>query len=286
MYSYKHIKGCDIGVDVFEAQKMPAPLLLMIHGGGFVFGSRKDISKHKMNAFLERGIHVASIDYRLSPESSFSDALIDVEDAIRWIHDHVKKTGINVTRFFVMGYSAGGFLAYHAGTLTPKPDGIISMYGYADLSEAWCNQVSPYYLSKTRIEYKMVSSLIGTSPISSPPPHRFLYYLYLRQQGKWMQTLFKTNALNDEALKEMSPLYKIMADYPKTLIIHGKLDQDVPIEAALNVIQRLEAFRVPYKSLLIDHAEHDFDTSLDDETTRGVYDAIVQFIKGQEADKF
>lgn len=286
MFIYKQIKGCEIGIDLYEASAVSAPLVLMIHGGGFVFGSRRDISKSKIDFFLNHGIHVAAIDYRLSPESQFSETLMDVSDAIVWLHEHIRKTGTCVSRFFVMGFSAGGFLAYYAGLLTPKPDGIISMYGYADLSEPWCRRISSYYLTKTRIEYSMVSSLIGTTPTSSPPNHRFLYYLYLRQQGKWVQTLFKTNSLNEEPLKDASPLYKMKENYPETLIIHGKLDQDVPIEAAMNVKAKLESLDVPVKSIILDHAEHDFDQTLDDATTRGVYDAIVRFVKGQEADKF
>ncbi|HAS73854.1 MAG TPA: hypothetical protein DCS67_06895 [Clostridiales bacterium UBA8960] len=258
----------------------------MIHGGGFVFGSRRDISKSKIDFFIGCGIHVATIDYRLSPESSFSETLEDVEDAINWIHEHIKKTGLDVTRFFVMGFSAGGFLAYHAGLLSPKADGIISMYGYADLSEPWCRQISHYYLSKTRVDFSMVSSLIGSKPISNPPSYRFLYYLYLRQQGKWIQTLFKSATPTEERLKQNSPLYGMGKDYPRTFIVHGMLDQDVPVEASKNISAKLESLGVSVNTIFLDHAEHDFDHKLDDQITHDVYDGIVKFIKDQEDGKF
>lgn len=286
MASYKNIEGCEIGVDVYVASHAPSPLLLMIHGGGFVFGSRRDISKGKIDYFLNQGIHVATIDYRLSPESDFSDTLDDVADAIAWIKAQINQTGLSMTRLFVMGYSAGGFLAYHVGTLKDKPDGIIGMYGYADLTEPWCREISGYYLSKTKVEYATAASLIGSKPISSPPPFRFLYYLYLRQQGKWMNAVLKADSNDAERLRALSPLYSMNTTYPKTLVIHGMLDQDVPYSASKAVVHKLETIGVSVHAILLENEGHDFDTSLDDPKTRDVYDAIVLFIKGPTDDKF
>lgn len=285
MASYKNIEGCEIGVDVYVASHAPSPLLLMIHGGGFVFGSRRDISKGKIDYFLNQGIHVATIDYRLSPESDFSDTLDDVEDAIDWIKVHIKQTGLSVTRLFVMGYSAGGFLAYHIGTLMDKPDGIIGMYGYANLTEPWCKEISSFYLSKTKVDYNTAASLIGSKPISSPPPFRFLYYLYLRQQGKWMNAVLKADANDSDRLKALSPLYNMNTSYPKTLVIHGMLDQDVPYSASKAVVHKLETLGVPVQTILLENEGHDFDTSLEDSKTRAIYDAITLFIKSPTDDK-
>lgn len=279
MYVYKSVAGCDIGLDLYLSSQPSAPLLVMIHGGGFVFGSRRDISKTKIEFFLSHGIHVAVIDYRLLPESTFSDMLSDVEDAITWIQAHMKKTGLQVTRLFVMGYSAGGFLAYHTGTMSQKPHGIINLYGYADLTESWCKQISAYYLSKTRVDNAAVSSLIGKNPVSSPPPYRYLYYLYLRQNGLWMQTITRSAQLNDYTLKTLSPMEKITASFPRTLIIHGKRDHDVPFQAALNVTAKLESLNVPVKKIFLEHEGHDFDLTFENTTTLDVYENIVLFIK-------
>ena len=286
MAIYKSIEGCDIGVDIYEAPQSHAPLLLLIHGGGFVFGSRRDISKGKIDYFISQGIHVATIDYRLSPESTFTETLTDVSDAITWIKAHIKKTGLSVTRFFVMGYSAGGFLAYHVGTLNEKPDGVIGMYGYADLTEAWCSEISHHYLTKARVDYATASSLIDTKPVSSPPPFRFLYYLYLRQQGRWMQTVLRRDANDVERIKALSPIHQMDATYPRTLAIHGKLDQDVPYTASMAIVQKLKALDVPVQSIFLEQEGHDFDISMSDEKTLNVYDAITAFIKDPTVDKF
>lgn len=283
---YKSIDGCDIGVDFYEASMSPSPLLLMIHGGGFVFGSRRDISKNKIDFFLSQGIHVATIDYRLSPESTFTEILEDVADAVDWLKNHVEQTGVSVTRFFVMGYSAGGFLAYHIGTNKQKPDGIIGMYGYADLSEPWCKEISLYYLSKSKVDYATAASLIGTVPISSPPPFRFLYYLYLRQQGKWMNAVLRGDATDVDRQKALSPLYKMENDYPKTLVIHGKLDQDVPYSASETIFQKLDSLGVPVKRMTLEDKGHDFDASIDTHEIKTLYEAIAEFIKDPVSGKF
>lgn len=278
MYIYKSIDGCDIGIDIYETAQSPAPLLLMIHGGGFVFGSRRDISKEKINYFLSKGINVATVDYRLSPESTFADALDDVKDAVEWLKSHLNELRIPITGLFVMGYSAGGFLAYYTGTIKNRPDGIISMYGYADLSASWCREISHHYLQKTKVDYATATSLIGSKPVSSAPSFRFLYYLYLRQNGKWMNAVMKGDANDIEKLKALSPLHNVNSDYPKTLIVHGKLDQDVPYAAAEAIHQKLEGLNVPVEFIRFDDKGHDFDASIEPPEIATLYETIANFI--------
>ena len=285
MYVYKSAVGCDIRLDLYLTSQPSAPLLVMIHGGGFVFGSRRDISKTKIEFFKSHGIHVAVIDYRLLPESTFIETLSDVEDALTWLHAHIKETGLQVTRLFVMGFSAGGFLAYHVGNRINKPHGIISLYGYADLSEPWCKLVSSYYLSKTRVDNATVSSLIGKTPVSSPPPYRYLYYLFLRQNGLWMQTITRSAQVDEKNLKLLSPMSQMTPSFPQTLIIHGKRDHDVPFQAALDVTSKLESLNVPVKTIFLENEGHDFDLSFDNTTTLEVYARIVSFIKDPTNDK-
>jgi acetyl esterase/lipase len=85
-----------------------SPALLWIHGGGFVIGSAAQddaLCRHFADAL---GIVVASVDYRLAPESRFPIPLDDCHDALAWL---AGRSYVDATRMAVGGASAGGGLA-------------------------------------------------------------------------------------------------------------------------------------------------------------------------------
>jgi acetyl esterase len=89
----------------------PAPTLLFIHGGGWIYG---DLGSHDpMCRFLaERsGVQLLSIDYRLSPEHPFPAAVEDCQAAYRWLVDHAEDVNADPARLAVGGDSAGGSLS-------------------------------------------------------------------------------------------------------------------------------------------------------------------------------
>ena len=89
----------------------PRPALVLLHGGGFVFG---DVETHDPTArrfCAEAGVVVASVDYRLAPEHPFPAAVDDAEAATRWTIDHATELGADPERVVVSGDSAGGNLA-------------------------------------------------------------------------------------------------------------------------------------------------------------------------------
>jgi len=83
-----------------------APVLLYLHGGGFVFGQTP---QHlQMAAFLARrlGMRILLVDYRLGPEFPYPAALDDCTACYRWL----RKQGIAAGEIVVAGDSAGGNL--------------------------------------------------------------------------------------------------------------------------------------------------------------------------------
>ena len=84
------------------------PALLWIHGGGYVLGSAaQDDAVCKYFAH-KVGIVVASVEYRLAPESQFPVPLHDCHDALVWL---ARQPYVEPTRIAVGGASAGGGLA-------------------------------------------------------------------------------------------------------------------------------------------------------------------------------
>jgi acetyl esterase len=88
-----------------------APLLVFLHGGGFVFG---DLDTHDAPCRLlckHAGVHVLAVDYRLAPEHPFPAAVHDATHALLWAQAHAAELGADPEQVGIGGDSAGGNLA-------------------------------------------------------------------------------------------------------------------------------------------------------------------------------
>ena len=90
------------------------PMLILIHGGGFVEGSSADYTEAAQQLVGE-GFAVASLNYRLSGEARFPAGVADVKAAVRFLRVQAPAWGIDPHRFAVWGASAGGYLAATIG---------------------------------------------------------------------------------------------------------------------------------------------------------------------------
>ena len=94
-----------------DAREGPLPLLVWLHGGGWVAG---DLDHHDATCRAlanASGCKIVAIDYRLAPEHKFPAGLQDCHAAIRWLAAHGGDLGIDPRRIAIAGDSAGGNLA-------------------------------------------------------------------------------------------------------------------------------------------------------------------------------
>jgi triacylglycerol lipase len=108
-----HGGGPDVRVLLYRPQGLPdpAPLVLQIHGGGFVFGTA-ELGDPRNRAMAKAvGCMVASVDYRLAPENPFPAGLDDCYAALAWLRGNAATFGIDVGRIAIRGESAGGGIA-------------------------------------------------------------------------------------------------------------------------------------------------------------------------------
>lgn len=90
----------------------PAPLFVLIHGGGFAFNDAQSRQAQFMyRYFRDRGFACASVNYRLSTEAAYPAAVCDVKAAVRFLCRNAEEYGIDAGRIAVWGESAGGYLA-------------------------------------------------------------------------------------------------------------------------------------------------------------------------------
>jgi acetyl esterase len=100
----------------------PGPLLVYLHGGGWVVG---DLDTHDQSCrFIAReaGVRVLSVDYRRAPEDPFPAAVEDTVAALRFAIAEASRMGADPRRVAVGGDSAGGNLAAAAARLTARDD--------------------------------------------------------------------------------------------------------------------------------------------------------------------
>ncbi len=89
----------------------PLPVLLHLHGGGYVVGSPERKGTEHRKLAVELGCAIYSVDYRLAPETPFPGSIEDCYAVLKWLNGNASELGIDKDRIGVMGESAGGGLA-------------------------------------------------------------------------------------------------------------------------------------------------------------------------------
>lgn len=130
-------------LDVFAPEAGgTAPLLLFVHGGGFVRGDKRIPDQpyyDNVGLFAARnGMVGVTMTYRLAPDHVWPAGAEDVGTAVAWLQENAKSWNADSKRIFVIGTSAGA--AHAAGYLASVPDpgvaGAILVSGIYDLALA------------------------------------------------------------------------------------------------------------------------------------------------------
>jgi arylformamidase len=96
-------------LDLFPADREPAPCLLFIHGGYWQALDKSDFS-FLAPAFLDAGITVAVVNYTLAPKAGMDEIVRQNRAAVAWLYRNAREHGIDPSRIYVAGHSAGGHL--------------------------------------------------------------------------------------------------------------------------------------------------------------------------------
>lgn len=87
------------------------PVLLHVHGGGYVIGSAEGSGPANVRTADELQCLVVSVDYRLAPETRAPGAAEDAHAVLAWLNREAESLGIDPERIAIGGESAGGGLA-------------------------------------------------------------------------------------------------------------------------------------------------------------------------------
>lgn len=131
-------------VDLFCTGRPGQPLAIFIHGGYWRAQDKSQFS-YVAAPWLERGVNVAVINYRLAPAVTMDQIVEDVTAGTAWLHRQADDLGFDRERIFVAGSSAGG----HLTTMLLLADW--SQYGLADVVKGGCSLSGLYDLEPIRL---------------------------------------------------------------------------------------------------------------------------------------
>jgi len=168
-------------LDVFEAEAAgPAkPVLLFVHGGGFVAGDKsRPGSPYQDNVALwavRHGMVGVNMTYRLAPQHPWPAGAMDVGAAVAWVRAHIARHGGDPARIYLMGTSAGAAHAaayavngrFHAGD-DAGIAGLILLSGLYDMVKAPGTELKIAYFGLEEANYVAGSTLLGLAQTRIP----------------------------------------------------------------------------------------------------------------------
>jgi acetyl esterase len=156
------------------AAEGPLPVLVYLHGGGWVAGS---VATHDPFCRLlsgAAGVIIASIEYRMAPEHPYPAAVDDTLTAVKWAHHHGKESGGDVNRVALGGDSAGANLAAVAANRLCATDqkhplhALLLLYPITDSPEAghgsYLENATGYGLEANMMRWYWQQYASGLSP--------------------------------------------------------------------------------------------------------------------------
>ena len=215
----------------------PRPAIVQVHGGGWVSGSRKEQGIPLLNHMAANGWVGFNVNYRLSPYATWPEHAIDVKRAIAWVRDHAEEYGVDPSFIALTGGSAGGHICAFVA-LTADDESLQPGFEDADTSVA---AAIPFY---------GVYDMLDEDAIHIPAL-------------QWILERYVFKAFRDdhpEVFRQGSPTYRVHADAPPFLVVHGDADSLVPVEDARRFVQRLrDATDSPVLYAEMHGGQHAFD---------------------------
>lgn len=252
---YGTAEGVSLKLDLFSPAGTAGTLpgLVLIHGGGWVAGSKQEFRTFALEMTKQHGFVCVSIDYRFAPRFRFPAQVEDAKCAVRWLRANAERLRVDPQRIGAIGKSAGGYLAMMLGVLNPQ-DGWEGSGGQPDESS----------------KVEAVVSISGpTTFIADQPPIR----------GHLVVANFLGGNMYDhrELFQQASPISHVDAGDSPILLLHGTRDSLVPVDHATQMAEALTTAGVSGRVELLIGSGHNHRGPVRDHTLR----AAAEFLKSQ-----
>jgi len=213
----------------------PTPVLIWMHGGGYIIG-KPELEDGLCNHFVrELGINIVSVDYRLAPKHPFPAGLEDCYSALMWAKQNSESFGFDATRIAIGGTSAGGGLAASLAQLA---------YDRKEVTPIFQLLTYPMLDDRTALHRDIDDS---NSPTWSQKSNRF----------GWASYLGKNYGMDEMPAYSVPARHEDLTGSPPAWIGVGTLD--VFYEEDMMYAQRLKEAGIECDLNIIEGAFHGFD---------------------------
>jgi acetyl esterase/lipase len=261
--TFKTVDQLQIRADVYRHEDLTSrPVIVWLHGGALIMGSRGGIPKQLLELSQEHGFVLVSLDYRLAPETKLPEIIADVRDGLKWVRESGPKLfHADPSRLVVAGASAGGYLALMSGTMKQPPNAIVSYWGFGDVDGDWTTKPSEAYRKGKLIAKDVAWARVGKRALTSTNQKngrgRATFFLYLKQTGSWLNAVSGFDPVTDrKKITPYCPNRNVSDEYPPTLFLHGTADNDVPVEQSVLMAQELKRHGVAHEVITIKGGGH------------------------------
>jgi len=234
-----HQNKLDVYTPAEAAQ--PTPVVVVIHGGGWVEGTKEE-RVLEMMPYLQMGFAAVNVEYRLGRISLAPAAVEDCRCALHWVFANAKKYNLDTSRVVLQGGSAGGHLALMTGMPTPAA-------GF----DRECRGPMDNYWSENPGTSKdpRVAAIVNWFGITD-----VLDELHGPNAKGYAVVWLGDQANADEIAKRVSPINYVTSDLPPIITIHGDRDALVPYAQAVRLHKALDAAKVPNQLYTVAGANH------------------------------
>lgn len=242
---YQNINGPDMKLDLFyptyknELNKNGAPLIIYVHGGGWVGGDKTIFDQvGGLVRLIKAGYAVASINYHLAPDFNYPTQLKDIEQAIVFLKHESVKYKLDVSHIGLMASSAGAQLATQFAALNTDPN-------------------------------TKADALVLVAPATD---------LYSDTWSVGMKKYIK-QLMNGQSAAAASPINNITNNLPPIYIIQGEKDATVKPEQTNAYVEKLKSVGKSVELLTVKNAGHDFNSATSIEPSKEeIGQTIVRFM--------
>ena len=202
--------------DFWQAKSdKPTPVVLLIHGGGWMGGDKTSYGTQAIKPYLDAGISVASLNYRFIPqameqkvEPPVKAPLHDAARALQTIRSKAKEWNIDPTRVGATGGSAGActslWLAFHDDLADPKSSDPIAR----ESTRLTCAAVSG---AQTSLDPKELREWM---PNANYAGHAFGFWVKGGQRPQEFEQALTNREKIMPWIKEYSPIELVSKDDP------------------------------------------------------------------------
>ena len=244
-----------------DAAKKKRPLVVFIHGGGWLAGRKEDGMDIARLLASTGDYAAATINYRLSQEAIWPAQIHDCKAAIRFLRANADEYGIDPENIGVMGFSAGGQLVSVLGTGNDEP-----------------------LLEGTLGKFAKVSSRVQCVVNFFGPTDFLTYYgsdttmARLSRADMISQFLGKTEEIIRENARQASAVTWVSKDDAPFFTAHGTKDTLVPISQAEKIHAALGTAKVESHLIVMEGAGHGFANA---ELNRRIRTFLDKHLRGQ-----